>query len=206
MSKFIPQSSFHHLITKGIFVIFACLGTITSNAEEVAKSKGDAARGAITWSQNCARCHEMRDPMEFRDDQWRPIVSHMRLRASLTGQQQRDILAFLQSSNNPKPSKSSSAIVTEKNSGPVLSGKEIYNKTCIACHGADGTGALPGVPDLTKPDGVLVKSDSDLLENISNGFQSPGSSMSMPAKGGNPNLTEANIKAVLEFLRERFIK
>lgn len=206
MSKFIPQSSFHHLITKGIFVIFACLGTITSNAEEAAKSKGDAALGAITWSQNCARCHEMRDPMEFRDDQWRPIVSHMRLRANLTGQQQRDILVFLQSSNNPKPLKSSSAIVTENNSGPVLSGKEIYNKTCIACHGADGTGALPGVPDLTKPDGRLSKSDKVLQQNISNGFQSPESTMSMPAKGGNPNLTEEDVKATLEFLRDRFIK
>ncbi|TAK88062.1 MAG: cytochrome c [Betaproteobacteria bacterium] len=57
------------------------------------------ARGAKAWADNCARCHNMRDPKDFRDDQWKVIVSHMRLRAGLTGQEARDILAFLQGSN-----------------------------------------------------------------------------------------------------------
>ena len=57
------------------------------------------ARGAKAWANNCTRCHNMRDPKEFRDDQWRPIVAHMRVRAGLTGQEARDILLFLQSSN-----------------------------------------------------------------------------------------------------------
>lgn len=57
------------------------------------------AHGARVWAQNCARCHNMRDPKEFRDDLWRPIVAHMRVRAGLTGKEQRDILLFLQRSN-----------------------------------------------------------------------------------------------------------
>lgn len=57
------------------------------------------ARGAQSWSNNCARCHNMRDPNEFPDDQWKAVVSHMRVRAGLTGQESRDILSFLQSSN-----------------------------------------------------------------------------------------------------------
>jgi cytochrome c1 len=57
------------------------------------------ARGAQTWADNCARCHNMRDPKELRDDQWRVVVSHMRVRAGLTGQEARDVLAFLQGSN-----------------------------------------------------------------------------------------------------------
>ncbi len=56
-------------------------------------------RGAQTWADNCGRCHNMRDPKEMRDDQWRVVVSHMRVRAGLTGQEARDILAFLQGSN-----------------------------------------------------------------------------------------------------------
>lgn len=206
MRKFKPQSNTRFLITKGIFVIIAYLGTITANAEEIGKSKDNAARGAITWSQNCARCHEMRDPREFRDDQWKVILSHMRLRANLTGQQQRDILAFLQSSNNTKPQKLSSITVAENSSKSTLSGKDVYNKTCIACHGKDGAGTLSGVPDFTKPDGVLSKTDKVLLQNIFSGFQSPGSPIGMPAKGGNPSLTEGDIKAVLKFLRESFTK
>jgi mono/diheme cytochrome c family protein len=57
------------------------------------------ARGAQTWADNCARCHNMRDPNELRDDQWRAVVSHMRVRGGLTGLEARDVLAFLQGSN-----------------------------------------------------------------------------------------------------------
>jgi len=60
---------------------------------------GDPARGAKAWADNCSRCHNMRDPKEFRDDQWRPIVYHMRTRGGLTGQDTRDILAYLQAAN-----------------------------------------------------------------------------------------------------------
>ena len=56
-------------------------------------------RGAKAWANNCARCHHMRAPNEFRDDQWKPIVFHMRVRAGLTGQETRAILEFLQSAN-----------------------------------------------------------------------------------------------------------
>ncbi|HVS27786.1 MAG TPA: hypothetical protein VHE58_10935 [Burkholderiales bacterium] len=57
------------------------------------------SRGAQAWANNCARCHNMRDPKDFRDDEWKVIMSHMRIRAGLTGQEARDILQFLQRSN-----------------------------------------------------------------------------------------------------------
>ena len=57
------------------------------------------ARGAQTWANNCARCHNMRNPNELRDDQWRAVVAHMRVRGGLTGQEAREVLAFLQGSN-----------------------------------------------------------------------------------------------------------
>lgn len=56
-------------------------------------------RGAKAWSDNCMRCHNMRDPKDYRDDQWATVMQHMRLRAGLTGQETRDILKFLQGSN-----------------------------------------------------------------------------------------------------------
>ncbi len=64
-----------------------------------AEKPGDYIRGVTLWADNCARCHAMRDPKEFRDNQWRVIVSHMRVRTGLDGQDARDILAFLQASN-----------------------------------------------------------------------------------------------------------
>ena len=41
----------------------------------------------------------------------------------------------------------------------VETGKTVYSQTCIACHGANGKGAIPGVSDFTKADGPLIKSD-----------------------------------------------
>lgn len=90
--------------------------------------------------------------------------------------------------------------------GNLEHGSAIYHQTCVACHGADGTGAIPGAPDFTKKDGRLTKSDDLLIQHIANGFQSPGSAMAMPPKGGNPSLTEDDIEAVLRYMRNEFGK
>lgn len=86
----------------------------------------------------------------------------------------------------------------------VAAGEAIYSQTCIACHGAKGKGAIPGVADLTKADGALAKSDEDLIRSITDGIQSSGAALAMPAKGGNPTLAEADIRAVLSYLRDTF--
>jgi mono/diheme cytochrome c family protein len=187
-------------------MLFVFMGGVamTAAAEPVDSKAGNVSHGSVTWSQNCARCHEMRSPTEFRDDLWKPIVTHMRIRAGLTGQQQRDVLAFLQASNHPFATQP--PITGDNAPGTGLSGKQIYDQTCVACHGADGTGGMPGVPDFTNPAGALSKSDDVLMQNILGGFQSPGSPMAMPAKGGNPDLNAADASAVLDYLRGSFGK
>ncbi|HKS56495.1 MAG TPA: cytochrome c [Steroidobacteraceae bacterium] len=82
-------------------------------------------------------------------------------------------------------------------------GKEIFDTTCIACHGKDGKGVLPGTPNLRK---VMAKRDEELVRNTLNGYQSPGSPLAMPAKGGNPSLTEADVRAVIQYMRSAFGK
>ena len=83
-------------------------------------------------------------------------------------------------------------------------GEKLYNSTCVACHGADGKGKLPGVPDFTKSDGRLTKSDDVLVTNIMEGFKSPGSSMAMPAKGGISSLTKEQAEAMVLYMRQAF--
>lgn len=85
-----------------------------------------------------------------------------------------------------------------------MTGQEIYEGNCIACHGADGKGRVPGAPDFTTRNGVFSKPDGLLIRHITEGFQSPGSPMAMPAKGGNPSLTETDIRNVLVYLRRMF--
>ncbi len=53
--------------------------------------------GEELWSNNCLRCHNIRPPTMYSDAQWDVIVHHMRLRANITGQEQRAIVAFLKS-------------------------------------------------------------------------------------------------------------
>ncbi len=66
----------------------------------VASTGDDNLRaGALLWSQNCARCHNLRNPRERSDRQWDIIVHHMRVRGNLTAEEHRLILAFLQASN-----------------------------------------------------------------------------------------------------------
>jgi len=79
-------------------VMGLALAPATRGADEP-EPAGDFVRGAKAWAANCARCHNMRDPKEFNDDQWKVTVTHMRVRAGLTGQEARDILTFLQGAN-----------------------------------------------------------------------------------------------------------
>ncbi len=87
-----------HLTTLSLVTLLGA-GIPQALAEDRHQPPGDPGRGAMLWADNCARCHNMRDPKEFRDDQWRVIVMHMRVRAGFTGEDARDMLSFLQTGN-----------------------------------------------------------------------------------------------------------
>ncbi len=55
--------------------------------------------GQELWADNCMRCHNGRPPEEFSSAQWEVIVHHMRLRANLTGDESRKIVAFLKAAH-----------------------------------------------------------------------------------------------------------
>jgi hypothetical protein len=55
--------------------------------------------GVELWADTCARCHNARPTEEFSGQQWEVIVHHMRLRANLTGEEAREIVAFLKASH-----------------------------------------------------------------------------------------------------------
>ena len=89
-------------------------------------------------------------------------------------------------------------------SGDTKLGKALYSQTCIACHGANGKGMLPGVSNFKSADGPLGKSDAELAKSINEGLVTPGAALSMPAKGGNPSLTDKEVQALIAYLRAEF--
>lgn len=123
------------------------------------------ARGAKAWAENCSRCHRLRDPKEMSDAQWAVTMAHMRVRAGLDGRTAADIRLFLQQSNRPAAGAVQPMSLVEANPGAGLdhaNSEALYRQTCIACHGADARGALPGVPDFTADGGRLAKPDEVL--------------------------------------------
>jgi mono/diheme cytochrome c family protein len=189
--------------------------TDTQTTTEAASQKDAAAlaRGAQAWANNCSRCHNLRSPSELNAELWGVSVQHMRVRANLPGKVAEDIKAFLISSVEPS-APSTAPVNTGATAGAYeylrpgdpARGEVVFSQTCIACHGADGKGTIPGVPDFTASNGRLTKSDDMLLTNMINGYQSEGSLMAMPALGGNPDLTEQDMADVLAYLRKEFQK
>ena len=55
--------------------------------------------GADLYAMNCNRCHPERYATERTAAQWKTIMLHMRVRANLTGEEQRKITEFLKSAS-----------------------------------------------------------------------------------------------------------
>lgn len=88
-----------HGIYLMLLALFAFTGQVGADQETEKPDPLIYAQGAKAWAETCSRCHNLREPSEFRDDQWRAIMSHMRVRAGLTEQETEAILKFLQESN-----------------------------------------------------------------------------------------------------------
>ena len=71
--------------------------TTTQSGGAVSSDSYMGLRGEELWSNNCLRCHNIRPPTMYSDAQWDVIVHHMRIRANITGQEQRAIVEFLKS-------------------------------------------------------------------------------------------------------------
>ena|ERR1051326_1458067 len=87
-----------------IVVTFGCASPVQPNAPPAASAppapgKIAQASGAELWARNCGHCHNIRSPASYSDAQWEVAVMHMRVRANLTAEEHKQILAFLKSAH-----------------------------------------------------------------------------------------------------------
>ena len=75
----------------------ATRSTAAESSSAVSSDTYMGLSGEQLWSNNCLRCHNIRPPTMYGNAQWDVIVHHMRLRANITGQEQRAIVEFLKS-------------------------------------------------------------------------------------------------------------
>ena len=73
----------------------------SSSAGGVTSKKASLSNqsGATLWAQNCGHCHNIGSPDSLSDAQWDVVMLHMRIRANLTAEEHRQILAFLKSAH-----------------------------------------------------------------------------------------------------------
>jgi mono/diheme cytochrome c family protein len=176
-----------------------------------AQERGDLARGAEAYGATCGRCHNPRSPVERSDRDWIVIVNHMRARgAGITGQQVRDILAFLQASNHVEEAlvqaggggAAAPAAPAAGPSGPVMvsqdpadvsAGQALTSaKGCIGCHKIAGGGGDIG-PNLG---GVVNAKGADFVaQKLTNpAFNNAGTLMP------NLGLTQDEIRSLIAYL------
>ena len=96
------------------------------------------------------------------------------------------------------------AKVMEAGAAPVAaaapaqqSGKDVYGSACFACHGTGAAGA-PKLGDKAAWSARIAQGMDVLSEHANKGFQ--GKKGFMPAKGGNPALSDDAVKAVVEYI------
>lgn len=83
------------------------------------------------------------------------------------------------------------------NYGGSTDGKVVYDNLCHACHEAGIAGA-PKVGDAAAWKPRIAQGEDTLFNHAINGFQ--GKSGAMPAKGGNPSLSDDQVKAAVRWM------
>jgi hypothetical protein len=74
-------------------------GAAPTTAPAAGKSAVAEKGGAELWAETCSRCHNLRSPSSYGPYQWEVAVYDMRVRANLTGAEQRKILEFLKAAS-----------------------------------------------------------------------------------------------------------
>lgn len=76
-----------------------------------------------------------------------------------------------------------------------MSGEQVYNNVCAACHDA----GIAGAPKLDAAfQERISKGKETLVNHAINGFQ--GDAGVMPAKGGNPSLSDEEVTRAVEYM------
>jgi cytochrome c5 len=96
-----------------------------------------------------------------------------------------------------EPVQATAATAASTGTTAARDGPEIYKTSCIACHGT-GIAGSPKLADKEQWAKRLAKGQDALYASALNGLQS--STGVMPAKGGNPTLSDAEVKSAVDFM------
>jgi len=79
----------------------------------------------------------------------------------------------------------------------ALSGPQVYNSACLACHGT-GVGGAPVLGDTAQWEARIAQGPAVLKQHAIDGFT--GSTGFMPAKGGRTDLSDDEIAGAVDYM------
>jgi cytochrome c len=82
-----------------------------------------------------------------------------------------------------------------------LTGPQVYNAVCIACHSAPGVGGAPVLGDGDAWTARVAQGMDTLIDHALHGFS--GSTGIMPMKGGRVDLSDEEIIGAVEYMIEQ---
>jgi cytochrome c5 len=100
------------------------------------------------------------------------------------------VAAVVVSGQEPQPAAETAPV---EEAPKALSGAEVVKTSCFACHGTGAAGA-PKIGDSAAWKPRVEQGMKTLVEHALKGFKT------MPAKGGNPALSEADLEAAITFM------
>ncbi len=96
-------------------------------------------------------------------------------------------------------------VATGGDVGGAANGQAVFKTTCSACHGQNAEGVDGLGPDMRNNEFIQSQSNADLILFIVAGRSTTDpantTGVDMPAKGGNPSLTNEEIADVVDYLR-----
>jgi cytochrome c5 len=93
------------------------------------------------------------------------------------------------------------AMATPAPAAAPLTGPQVYNAACIACHQPPGLTGAPPLGDVTAWAPRIAQGVETLYQHALQGFQ--GAVGFMPAKGGRVDLSDDEIRAGVDYLIEQ---
>ena len=95
------------------------------------------------------------------------------------------------------------AVQTEQNStaeaaAAPLTGPQVYNAICIACHSPPGIGGAPALGDGDAWASRIAQGMDTLIDHALNGYS--GKTGIMPRKGGRTDLSDDEIIGAIEYM------
>ena len=90
--------------------------------------------------------------------------------------------------------------------GDTVKGKEVFDSTCISCHGADAKG-MPNLGKnlVVKSDWMKKQDDAALVAFVKIGRPATDplntTKVDMPPRGGNPSISDDDIVNVIAYVR-----